>query len=100
MLKFQTSVRLSILAGVETSTLTFQIVDSQANHLKYEYVNNYFVTNIELAKEKVNAALRSLKNTFTFGTGFPTLIRKMPKAKLEANHILYYEGSTKEEKVL
>lgn len=81
---------------MEASTLTFQIVDSQANSLKFEHVNNYFVSNIELAKEKVNAALRSLKNTFTFGTGFPTLIRKMPKVKMEVNHVLYYEGSTKE----
>jgi hypothetical protein len=63
-------------------------------------VNNYFVSNIDLATIKVNAALKSLKNTFTFGTGFPTLTRKMPKTKVEENFVLYYEGSHGEAEAL
>jgi hypothetical protein len=56
-------------------------------------VGSYFVSNINLAMYKVNAAMKSLINMFTFGTGFPTMPREFPKTRVEEKQVLYSDVS-------
>lgn len=56
-------------------------------------MGSYFVNNINLAMFKANSVLKSLFNTYTFGTGFPTITRENPKVRVDVNETLYYDPS-------
>lgn len=42
---------------------------------------------------KANSVLRRLANTYTFGTGFPTIQREVPRTKVSRDYVLYYDSS-------
>jgi hypothetical protein len=62
-------------------------------NLSFQPVGNYFVNNLNLAMFKANSVLRRLANTYTFGTGFPTIQREVPRTKVSRDYVLYYDSS-------
>jgi hypothetical protein len=62
-------------------------------NLSFQPVGNYFVSNLNLAMFKANSVLRRLANTYTFGTGFPTIPRETPRTKVSRDYVLYYDSS-------
>lgn len=62
-------------------------------NLSFQPVGNYFVNNLNLAMFKANSVLRRLANTYTFGTGFPTMHREVPRTKVSRDYVLYYDSS-------
>jgi len=37
--------------------------------------------------------MKLLTNTYTFGTGFPTIVRENPKTNVKKDYTLYYDNS-------
>jgi hypothetical protein len=93
ILRFRSVNKLYIKAAATTKTLTFKIIYADIVNLSFEPVGSFFVNNIKLAMFKASSVLKSLSNTFTFGTGFPTVIREVPKTKVEKDYVLYYDSS-------
>jgi len=93
VLKFTAGVKIYIVAEASTKTLTFKITQAEMMNLSFQPVGNYFVNNLNLAMFKANSVLRKLANTYTFGTGFPTISRELPKTKVSRNYVLYYDSS-------
>jgi len=75
ILKFKAAVKLYIKVEATTHSLNFKIVEAEIANLTFEPVGSYFINNTPLAMFKANAAMRNVVNTFTFGTGFPTVTR-------------------------
>lgn len=100
VLKFKSNVKIYITAAAEAHTLSFKISEAEVLNLTFEPVGSYFVSNIKLAMFKANSVIRSILNTYTFGTGFPTLTRLAPNTKVEDNFVLYYDRSTLEGGIL
>jgi hypothetical protein len=80
-------------AQATTHTLTFKIIEAELLNLSFEPVGSYFVSNIQLAMFKANSVIKNIKDTFTFGTGFPTIVREMPKTRVDQEQVLYYDTS-------
>jgi hypothetical protein len=93
ILKFKAATKLYIKAEATTHTLTFKIIEAEVENMSFEPVGSYFVSNIDLAMYKAKSAIRQIINTFTFGTGFPTIPREYPKTRVDTNHVLYYDVS-------
>lgn len=72
----------------------FKIMFGDILNLSFEPVGQYYVNNIKLAMFKAVSVLNNIKNTYTFGTGFPSLPRALPKAQVEENLVLYYDSSS------
>ena len=51
--------------------------------LSFEPVGNYYVTDLQLATFRADRILSKLVDTFTFGTGFPTVHREVPKTRVD-----------------
>ena len=79
MLKFNAGVKLYIKVEAKQVHLDFTIVGTEMVNLNFEAAGQYVVNNMELAKFKANKILDQLKNTRTFGSGFPTVVRDIPK---------------------
>jgi len=75
ILKFKAAVKLYIKVEATTHSLNFKIVEADIANMAFEPVGSYFINNIPLAMFKANTAIRNVVNTFTFGTGFPTVTR-------------------------
>lgn len=93
VLKFRSVNKIYIKAEVTTKTLAFKIFFAEILNMSFEPVGSFFVSNINLAMFKANSVLKSLFNTYTFGTGFPTITRETPKVRVDANETLYYDPS-------
>jgi hypothetical protein len=93
VLKFKANSKLAIKAEATTHTLTFKIIEAELLNLSFEPVGSYFVSNIQLAMFKANSVIKNIKDTFTFGTGFPTIVREMPKTRVDQEQVLYYDTS-------
>lgn len=93
VLKFRSANKVYIKAEATTRTLSFKIFFAEILNMSFEPVGSYFVSNINLAMFKANSVLKSLFNTYTFGTGFPTIPRENPKVRVDANETLYYDSS-------
>jgi hypothetical protein len=52
-------------------------------NLTFEPVGSFFVNNINLAMFKANSVLKNVMNTYTFGTGYPTIVRDLPKIRVD-----------------
>lgn len=93
ILRFKSVSKIYIKAGITTKTLTFKIIYGDIINLTFEPVGSYFVSNINLAMFKANSIMNRLKDTYTFGTGYPTIIRELPKTVVEKDYVFYYDSS-------
>lgn len=75
ILKFRAATKIYLKAAPTTKTLTFKVIYADIVNMSFEPVGNYFVSNINLAMFKANSVIKNLFNTYTFGTGFPTITR-------------------------
>jgi hypothetical protein len=79
IMRFRSVNKIYIKAGVTTKSLTFKIIYADIINLSFEPVGSFFVSNINLAMFKANSVMKGLMNTETFGTGYPTIHRDLPK---------------------
>lgn len=86
-------MKIYIVAEATTKTLTFKIIEADMMNLSFQPVGNYFVNNLNLAMFKANSVLRRLANTYTFGTGFPTIPRELPRTKVSRDYVIYFDSS-------
>lgn len=93
MLKFRSVNKIYIKADVNSKTLSFKIFFAEILNMSFEQVGSFIVNNIDLAMSKAESVLKSLFNTYTFGTGFPTIARENPKVRVESNETFYYDSS-------
>jgi hypothetical protein len=93
VLKFTSKAKFYIQAGVRTKTLTFKIIAAEIVNLSFQPVGSYYVNNVNLALWKANQAMKTLVNTFTFGTNYPTITRELPKVVVSTDFVLYYDPS-------
>jgi hypothetical protein len=61
--------------------------------MSFDPVDSFYVSNMNLALFKANMAMKSLINTYTFGTGFPTVPRSLPRTKVDKDYVVYYDSS-------
>jgi hypothetical protein len=44
--------------------------------------------------------MKTLTNTFTFGTNFPTITREYPKTLVSTDYVMYYDPSHYTEEIM
>lgn len=93
VMKFTLKSRVYVTAEASTKTLDFKISSSIIDDISFEPVGNYFVNNFELAKYRAGKVLSKIVGTQTFGTGFPTVARELPKTRVDPNWVFYYDSS-------
>jgi hypothetical protein len=93
VVKFTASTRLSIVATATASTLSFKIFKATIDDLSFQTVGKYTVNNLDLAEYRATQILSKVENTFTFGTGFPTIPRELPKTRVDQDWVFYYDNS-------
>jgi hypothetical protein len=92
VMRFKASTRIYIKVEVTTRTLNFRILYADILNLSFQPVGAYVVNNMNLAMFKANSVIKKVSNTYTFGSGFPTIVRELPKAKVEKDSVLYYDS--------
>lgn len=92
-MRFTAKTRIYITAEATTKSLSFKIKEAQFDDLSFEPVGNYYVNNIDLASYRATKVLNKIVGSQTFGTGFPTVARESPKARVDTNWIFYYDSS-------
>lgn len=61
--------------------------------LSFKPVNNFIVTNMNLALFKATQILKKNLNWRVFGSGFPSLARQSPKTRVDKDSVIYYDAS-------
>lgn len=92
IMRFKSTNRIYIKVEVTTRTLNFRIIYADILNLSFQPVGSYVVSNMNLAMFKAKSIINKVTNTYTFGTGFPTIVRELPKAKVEQDVVLYYDS--------
>lgn len=93
VMKFTAKTKIYIVPSAGSNSLSFKIVAVEILDLSFEPVGNYFVGNFYLAMYRAQNVFQKLVNTFTFGTGFPSINRHSPKTRVDMNYIFYYDNS-------
>jgi hypothetical protein len=93
VLKFTVNTRLYIEAAATTKTLSFKIVNATLDDISFDTVGKYNVRNVELATYRASQILKSVENTMTFGTNFPSPTREFPKTRVDRDYVFYYDNS-------
>lgn len=75
--------------------MEFSIVGAVTSSPMFKIVGNYIVVDEELAKFKINMALKSLTGYRVFGSGFPTWPRDLPEFEVHVggDYIFLYDSS-------
>lgn len=92
-MKFTVNTRLYIAAAATTKTLTFKIVKASLDDISFETVGKYTVRNLELATYRASQILKSVENTMTFGTNFPSPTKEFPKTRVDRDWVFFYDNS-------
>lgn len=93
VMKITAKTRIYITVEATTKSLSFKITEAEFDDLTFNPVGNYFVNNIDLAFYRATKILKKVVGTQTFGTGFPTVVRELPKTRVDTNWVFYYDSS-------
>lgn len=73
--------------------MNFEITDATVKSLSFTPVNNFFVTNLNLAFFKAEQVLKKNIGQKVFGTGFPTIPMQFPKTSLDREKVMFYDAA-------
>lgn len=93
ILQFIAETRIYIKAFADKKTLNFQVLDADVMSLSFTPVNNFIVTNMNLALFKASQVLKKNIGSSVFGTGFPSLSRQSPVTRVDNDSVIYYDSS-------
>ena len=90
ILKVETKMEISCSTlRADTKALTFKIKKTAFEDLSFKSVGNNYANNLDLALWKANRILQNVVKTYTFGTGFPTIVRKSSKTRVDRDWVFY-----------
>jgi hypothetical protein len=95
VLNFTAQVRLIIKAEPNSTALGFTVYMAEIVEMIFEQVNQFRVTNLQLAYFKASQVLDQLRGTKLFGTGFPIVPLQVPSSLVLDNYdaVVYFDKS-------
>ena len=73
--------------------MNFEIVEADVTSLTFTPVNNYIVSNMNLALFKATQVIKKNLNWKVFGSGYSTLPRQSPRTRVDKDQVIYWDAS-------